>query len=95
MEELCSSQVIENKFPKKAFFKQTSIIKASGISNDKYCKKINNIYECEFNECNKTFETLKKIKKHIKSHMLKKKIFCDYDGCTKRFTSKNNLKVYF
>ena len=51
-------------------------------------------YVCKFNSnCKKVFKSLQKYKIHQKSHILKKQIECTFEGCTKKFSAVNNLKV--
>jgi len=50
-------------------------------------------YQCKHRGCLKYFTTSQKIKKHVKSHILRKKIVCQVQGCDKKFSSLNNLKV--
>jgi len=71
----------------------TSTFLSLDKDEEKYFTKQDNMYICGYSECEKKCDTLKKMKKHIKSHINKKNIYCRYEGCTKRFTSKNNLKV--
>lgn len=60
----------------------------------KYYKFVDNMYFCIYeNKCEKAFNTEQKIKKHVKSHIFKKKIVCNFPGCGKKFSSMNNLKV--
>ena len=59
----------------------------------KFYEKQDNLFSCSFNTCNKQFNTEQKMKKHVRSHLYKKKIVCQFPGCTKRFSSTNNLKV--
>ncbi len=55
---------------------------------------INNLFYCTYDSsCKKFFNREQKIKKHLKSHIFKKKILCKFEGCNKKFSSVNNLKV--
>jgi len=62
---------------------------------EKYYKKVDDMYLCTFNCCSKHFNTEQKIKKHVLSHIYRKKIVCDYIGCNKKFSSFINLKVKY
>jgi hypothetical protein len=54
------------------------------------------LYQCNFNNnCKKMFGTEQKIKKHVRSHIFKKQIICSFHECNKKFSSMNNLKVFY
>ena len=61
----------------------------------KFYKKVGDHYSCLYHSCNKNFNTELKIKKHVRSHIFKKKIMCKFKDCGKLFSSLNNLKIHF
>jgi len=60
----------------------------------KYYKEIEkDKFKCCFKTCTKEFKSEKYMKKHILSHVNKKKIACHFAGCNKKVSTIKNLKV--
>ncbi len=49
-------------------------------------------FKCEYNECNQSFTTSSRFRKHLKTFDNKQKLFNDQKKCDKIFDSKSNLK---